>query len=227
MTAFRTQRPWLHGVRGALLFVAIGLWSHGIRVSPITTATIMSFTVPIFVLMLAPLLLHERVTWPMWLATLVGFGGILLVLRPSDWSLQPGTVLFMLAAALFGFLDVINKKYVTQEPMLCMLFYSNLVAAMLMIGPLVYNWQPPSQTTLLWLGVLGIGSNLVLFFILKAFALAHASTLAPLRYLELIISMGVGYLFFQELPSTSSCWGAALIIPSTLLIVYHQGRTEE
>ncbi len=226
-SSFKTQRPLLHVVRGGLLFAAIGLWSHGVKTSPITTATIMSFTVPIFVLLLAHIFLKEHVTWPMWAATLIGFLGITLVLQPSHCTYQPSALCFLLAAALFGTLDVINKKYVTQEPMHCMLFYSSLVATMLLAPPAAYGGPMPTGNTLLWLFALGIGSNLILYFVLKAFSWGSVSSLAPVRYLELLISMGAGYLFFQELPSESSYLGAAIIIPCTLFIVWYQSCKAE
>ncbi len=223
--AFTTHRPWLHIVRGGLLFAAISLWGHGVKETPITTATIMSFTVPIFVLLLAPIFLRERVTWPTWVATLIGFGGIVLVLQPSSWSCWGPSMFFVLAAGVFGLLDIINKKYVTQEPMLCMLFYSTLVATILLALPALYAGKIPAIHTLWWLVVLGIGSNLILYLLLRAFALTGVSSLAPFRYLELLISMGVGYLFFQELPDRNSYLGAAIIIPCTLFIVYYQSRS--
>jgi S-adenosylmethionine uptake transporter len=220
--SLKTHRPLLHVMRGVLLFVAIGLWSHGVKEAPITTATIMSFTVPIFVLLLAPIFLRERVTWPMWVATLVGFGGIVLVLQPSYWSFYGTSSCFVLAAGVFGLLDVINKKYVTQEPMLCMLFYSTLAATVLLALPAIYAGTMPPGHVVPWLLVLGITSNLILYLLLKAFMLTNISSLAPFRYLELLISMGVGRLFFQELPSRHSYLGAAMIIPCTLFIVYYQ-----
>jgi S-adenosylmethionine uptake transporter len=212
-------------MRGGLLFVAISLWSHGVKEAPITTAAIMSFTVPIFVLLLASIFLRERVTWPMWVATLIGFCGIVLVLQPSSWSCWGTSMLFLLAAGVFGLLDIINKKYVTQESVLCMLFYSTLVSTILLALPALYAGKMPTQQALWWLLVLGIGSNLILYFLLKASALASVSSLAPFRYLELLISMGVGYLFFQELPDSNHYLGAAIIIPCTLFIVYYQGRS--
>ncbi|MEM9417332.1 MAG: DMT family transporter [Bacteroidota bacterium] len=225
--SFVTYRPWLHVLRGGLLFAAISLWSHGVKAAPITTATLMSFTVPIFVLLLAPLFLQERVTRPMWLATLLGFGGIVLVLQPSYGSFHSAALYLVLAAFLFGLLDVVNKKYVTQEPMLCMLFYSNLVAALCLAWPALSTSSMPSPHALEWLLVLGVGSNLILYFLLRAFTLASASALAPFRYLELLISMGAGYVFFQELPTVHSYLGAAIIIPITLLIVYAQHQKME
>lgn len=220
--SFKTHRPLLHLGRGIILFIATNLWSQGVKVAPITTATIMSFTIPIFVLLLAPVLLQERITWPMWLATLVGFAGIILALQPQDRSLHAASLYFLLAAMLFGLLDIINKKYVTQEPTLCTLFYTTLVTAVLAALPAIHAWRTPTRHELLWLLALGGGSNLILYLLLRAFAIADASSLAPCRYLELLIAMGADYILFQELPHSHSYLGATLIILCTLFVGYHQ-----
>mmetsp|Transcript_9898 Transcript_9898/g.22860 ORF Transcript_9898/g.22860 Transcript_9898/m.22860 type:complete len:296 (-) Transcript_9898:1897-2784(-) len=225
--SFQTSHPWLHVIRGVLLVVAMGLWGRGVQEAPITTATLISFTVPIFVLLLAPVFLKERVTWPMWGATLLSFGGIVLVLQPSNGVFCSASVLFVLAASVFGLLDIINKKYVTKEPLLCMLFYPALTATVLLFLPAIYVGTMPPGHTWPWLLVLGIGNNLILYCLLKAFALTSVSSLAPFRYLELLISVGVGYLFFQELPHKNSYWGTLIIIPCTLFIVYNQRQGVE
>lgn len=219
---FKTHRPLLHLGRGTVLFIAMSLWIQGINASPITTATIISFTVPIFVLLLASILLHEPITWPMWLATLVGFVGTMLVLQPQDSNFHSASLYFLLAAMLFGLLDIINKKYVIQEPTLCTIFYTTLVAAVLAALPAIHVWRTPTGTELLWLLALGIGNNLILYLLLRAFVLADASSLAPLRYLQLFIALGIDHCFFQELPKSHSYLGATLIILSTLFVGYHR-----
>lgn len=222
--SFVTQRPWLHLLRGGLLFAAIGLWSQGLQTSPITTATLISFTIPIFVLVMAAVVLREQVPWPMWITTFMGFVGITCVLQPSGQVWHLTSLSFVAAAILFSLLDIINKRYVTHEPTLCMLFYATLTATLLLAWPAWGVWKAPTMAEVLWLLALGVGSNLILYFILRAFALASASSLAPFRYLELPLSAGLGYLLFQELPKASSYMGAAVIIPSTLLVVYYQSR---
>ena len=223
--AFITHRWTLHFFRGLFIFLAISLWGQGVKLAPITTATIMSFTVPIFVLVFTPIFLQERVTWPVWLATIGGFIGILLILQPTASSFNQGAIFFMIAAMLFGMLDVLNNKYVTQEPMLCMLFYSTVVAMVLVAYPAVRVWHTPSSRELMWLFALGLGSNLILYCLLRAFTFASVSSLAPFRYLELFISMAVGYLIFNELPEQPSYLGALIIIPATLFISYYKTRS--
>ncbi|MEM7383222.1 MAG: DMT family transporter [Bacteroidota bacterium] len=220
--SFKTHRPLLHLGRGTVLFIATSLWIQGVNVASITTATIMSFAVPIFVLLLAPILLQERITWPTWLATLVGFAGTMLALRPQASSFNSTSLYFLLASMLFGLLDIINKRYVAQEPTLCTLFHTTLVAAVLVALPASHVWRTPSRYELLWLLALGGGGNLILYLLLRAFAIAEASSLAPFRYLQLLIATGIDCFLFQELPKIHSYLGATLIILCTLFVGYQQ-----
>ena len=226
LASFKTQHIGLHIVRGVLFFVSMNLWSYGVQQTPIATATIVSFTTPLFVLFLAPFLLKERVTWPMWVATLLSFGGIFLALQPSR-SAFVSSFLLLSASALFGLLDVLNKKQINQESMLRMLFYSSFFAAILFALPMTYSLTLPRMHAVWWPLCLGIGNNLHLYCLLQAFTLASASSLAPFRYLELPLSVLLGYLLFQELPSNDIYLGAAVIVPCTLFTVYHQQSTSK
>ncbi len=225
---FKTRRLTLHIIRGILLFIGIYLWSYGLYIVPITTATIMSFTVPIFVLILAPIFLKERVTWSLWIATIIGFIGIIVTLQPDDWSLNNlVSFILVLASMLFGILDIMNKKYVTKESMLVMMFYPTLTSALLTILPTAYVWYTPTGSELALLLALGIGSNFLFYCLLKALSFIKVSVLAPFRYVELLISIGISYIVFHEAPSMNSYFGAAIIIPSTLFILYRQGFDEK
>ncbi|OIO60485.1 MAG: EamA family transporter [Verrucomicrobia bacterium CG_4_9_14_3_um_filter_43_20] len=224
--SFSTSRPGVHIMRGALLYGGIALWVYGLSIVPITVATVINFTIPIFVLILAIFFLSERVGWQRWIATIAGFAGVILVLQPSEGNFNPMTLLLLLSALMFAALDVTNKKFVVKETMLSMLFYSALVTMLLGLIPAINVWQAPTtQQWLLFFG-LGCGGNLLLFFLLKAFAAVDASALSPFRYFELVIAGITGYLFFQEVPAFMTLLGAVVIIPSTLFIVYYETKRE-
>ncbi len=223
--SFKTQRIGLHILRGFLLFCAMGFWSIGIQHSPLTIATIMSFTVPIFLLLLAPIFLKEKVRWPMWIVTMISFAGIVMAIqKPGTWSLNGYALFFVFAAILFAGLDIINKKFVDQEPLLCMLFYSSLAAAVFTFPPALYQWQWPTGSTFLLLLCLGLGGNLILYCLLKAFTLVQASFLAPFRYLEFLFSILASLLLFQETPSFNSYISACIIIPCAFYIILHKQK---
>ncbi len=227
-SSFKTQRISLHILRGLLLFIAMGCWSIGIKHSPLTIATIMSFTVPIFLLLFAPIFLKEKVTWQMWLATLFGFIGIIVaVQKPGIWSFNLYSLCFVMGAMLFAGLDIINKKFVNQEPLMCMLFYSSLASSLLTFFPALCVWQWPTAKFLLLLILLGIGGNLILYCLLKAFFLVKASFLAPFRYLEFIFSILASYFIFYEIPGLNSYISAIIIIPTAFFIVLQKNKQQK
>jgi S-adenosylmethionine uptake transporter len=217
---FRTKRVSIHIIRGSLLFFGISLWTLGVTTTPLTTVTIMSFTIPIIVLVLAPIFLKEKVTIDLWLSTLVCFIGVLVVLNPTGSNFDPKSLGLLLAALAFAALDIINKKIVSHESMLAMLFYSAMITSLLCAWPAFGVWVTPTLKELGILLVLGAGANLILFFILKAFTYVAASTLSPFRYLELVLSAALGYFIFAEGLDVNTILGCSLIIPATLYVSY-------
>ncbi|AXI23865.1 EamA-like transporter family protein [Cardinium endosymbiont of Sogatella furcifera] len=220
--SFKTQRPLLHLWRGLFLSVAMGLYAYSLTQMTMSSATVIGFTNPIFVLILARIFLKEKVAFPIWMATLLTCIGMALILRPTMYNSSSLSCIF--ATLVFASLDVINKKYVTCEPMLSMLFFSNLVASCCTLPVAYYYWQTPTLFELCFATLLGIGSNLILYFLLKALQQSTVASLAPMKYTEWLLSILLGYLFFQEWPTLSTCLGAAIIISSTCFIVYYQNR---
>jgi S-adenosylmethionine uptake transporter len=180
--------------------------------------------VPLFTLLLAVFFLNENIIWQRWVVTIIAFIGITITLKPHAADFNPKVLIFVLAAFAFAMLDIINKKFVIKESMISMLFYSAIVTAVLSTPLSAMYWQTPTISELLLLFVLGASANLILFFILKAFAFADATAIAPYRYVELIISAIVAYFVFGEIPEKSTMYGALIIIPSTLFIIYSEKK---
>ena len=128
--------------------------------------------------------------------------------------------MLVVSAFLFASLDVINKKFVSVESMISMLFYSNLFATLFSAVPGLYSWTTPDTKSLLLLFVLGGGANLILYCLLKSFSYIEVSAVSPYRYLELLFSITLGYMFFKEKFDTANWLGASVIIFSTLIMSY-------
>lgn len=221
----KTSNISIHFLRGVLLFFGIAAWTYGLSFVHVSTATVLSFSIPIFTLLMAVFFLDEKIIWQRWLVTFIGFIGILVTLQPYAEDFNPQVLIFIIAAISFAALDIINKKFVVQESMLAMLFYSSSSTALLSAPAAIYYWQTPCWHDLLLLFIMGAGSaNLLLYCILRAFSLLDATALAPYRYLELLISSTVGYWVFNALPPESSWYGAMILIPSTLFIIYSENR---
>lgn len=220
--ALKTSHIYIHITRGVLLFFSMTAWTYALSIAPVTTGTVISFAIPLFVLVLALFFLNENIIWQRWVVTIIGFIGILITLKPSADDFNPEVLIFVAAAVIFAIMDIINKKFVIKESMISMLFYPALVAAGLSFIPSVIYWQTPTIIELTLLFVLGASGNLILFFILKAFSSTDATAIAPYRYLELIISAISAYIIFGELPEQSTLYGALVLIPSTLFIIYSE-----
>ncbi|MCF8463028.1 MAG: DMT family transporter [Rickettsiaceae bacterium] len=221
--SIKTNNLFLQIARGVLLFFGMSSWMYSITIVPIATATIVNFSIPIFVLILARIFLKEKVTLLRWIVTLIGFVGIVTTLKLHDCC-SFDSIALVLGAIIFASLDVINKSVVSKESMLAMLFYSALISTLLAMPQAIISWQPLTIEHALLFLTLGIGANMILFCLLKAFSYTDASALAPYRYLELPISLLVGYILFNDSPDKYSILGAAMIIPSTFFIIYSEAQ---
>ena len=218
--SIKTNHIFVQITRGVLLFLAISAWIFGLQKSQIAVATTMGSTVPFFTLILAYFCLSERVIWQRWVATLIGFIGVIIVSSPFQDKISMISMIFVFAAFCFGCLDVINKKFVTKEGMICMLFYSALFTSIFAAYPAFYNWSTPNITQLVLLIILGINANLILYFLLKAFQYVDVSATAPYRYLEFAFAALAGFVLFNDIPTINTLIGAAVIIPATSIVMY-------
>ena len=246
-SSFKTKRPFVHVIRSALLFVAIFAWAGAVKVVPLALMSLYALTVPLFVLPMASAFLKERVGWQRTLATLLGFIGIFVTMVgsgsiPNDVlsvlqfpgsdsspntplltsATTTGTWLLLGSVMSFALSDIVNKKYVSKESDLSMLFYIALGTAGLSAFFVPSVWISPTASEYAYLLCLGAGGNLILFFLLKAFAATDVSSLAPFRYTELIFAGIFGYILYREIPSMWTLSGGLIIIIATASIAYYE-----
>ncbi len=227
-SGFHITPYWkVHFFRGGLLFVGMALWCYGLTIVQISTATTLVYSIPLFTLILSIPILKERVEKHRWIATGIGFIGVMIVLNPTSVSFNPAALSLIFSAFLFALLDVFNKKYVTKESMLYMLFYTAFFTMALSFVPAVINWRPITTAQLGWLLAIGCGANLLLYCLLKSLHYMEASALAPFRYLDFIVSTVFGFMFFGEIPTSQTCLGLLIIVPSTCFLVLRENRKEK
>jgi S-adenosylmethionine uptake transporter len=232
--SFRSKRLGVHTFRAILLYGAIVCWSVGVTMIPLAAVSTLALTVHIFVLPMAVVFLQEKVGWQRTLATLIGFCGILVVVIGGDSSdanfikdittFNNGTLYMICACVLFALSDIINKKMVVRESTLSMMFYIALGTTIFGVIPAYSVWMTPTLHEFAFLFLLGAGANLILFFLLKAFAATDVSALAPYRYVELLLAGVFGFLLFNEIPTIWTLIGAGIIVPATFAIAYYETK---
>ena len=229
LNSIQTSKIHIHMLRGFILSAAMSLWCYGIKFVPIATVTLMSLTVPMFTILMAAIFLREKISFEILIATFIGFTGSIMTLSSQNITFSLTAGIFIIASILFATLDILNKMLLnSKEKILPMIFYSNLFSAIFII--FIPNTLKEAFNVnfyeLVLLCVLGMGANLILFCIIKAFSKAPASFLAPIKYLELLMSITIGFLFFKEIISVNILIGGALIVLSSIIINHKiQGKT--
>jgi S-adenosylmethionine uptake transporter len=241
---FRSRYLGANCLRGLILFVGMFIWCYGLDVSQLNIACLINFTTPLFTLLLAAFILKEKIGRPRIIATIIGFLGVAVVLNPRTAPFPIATAaLFLISAAFFAVLDVLNKILVTRETTLASLFYTGFFtmlfsAAAVVIahcwgregvpfafGEFISGVFSVEISHILLLILLGIGANLLMFCILKSFSHVDISATAPFRYVELILASTFGYLFFGEKVSINAVLGAIIIIPSVIYLARYEAKT--
>jgi len=223
---FYTQNPHLHVWRAVLGVGAIGAWAYSVSLMPLSENTVIMFAEPLFFMPLAVFLLREKVDMARWLATSLGFIGILIIVQPGTEAFRAVAFIPVTSAILFALLDIVAKKMVSKEHTITMLFYFSLGTTIAGLIPLPFVWETPQLGELGLLFLLGIGANLIQVCLFCAFSATDASALMPFRYVEFIFSALLGFLLFYEIPTLTTLLGTGLIIASTFYISYVETRKE-
>ncbi|KJV57550.1 S-adenosylmethionine uptake transporter [Orientia chuto str. Dubai] len=216
----KTKKLKIHFLRGILLFFALSTWVYGLTITSVASMTIISFSIPAITLILANLVLNEDVKWYRWVATILGFIGVIIAMYPTKTVFDIRMIVLLLSAFIFSTLDIINKKFVNSESMISMLFYSSFFSTIVALPFTYHSWRSLNYIDLSLIFVLGSSANLILYFLLKSFSLVDSSAVAPYRYIELVLAAIAGFLFFNETVSHYIWLGGVVLIFSTTFIFY-------
>lgn len=220
----RARQPLMQGLRGVFSFVSWGLYYVGFVQLPLATATVLSFTSVLFVTALAGPLMGEHVGRRRWAATLLGFAGVLLVVRPGalpvGWPLAAS-----LGSAFFGAGIVLTTKALARtERTETIMLYIGLIATLgtLPLALPALAWHGWTNSACL-LGAALLGPAGMHLWI-NALRLADASAVAPISYTRLVFAAAAGALIFGEALDGWLLAGAALIVGSAVYITRQGGK---
>lgn len=211
-------------LRAAVGLISMLTWFYGITLVPLATATAVNFTAPLFATMGAALVLHEDVRLRRWAAVVVGFCGVLVIMRPTRSSID-FNVLLILASAGAAALNNITVKYLVRSERpntIVALFVVYLTPLSLLPALLVWQW--PDLPTLGWLAGLGIIGTLAHLSVARAYTLADASACAPYEFVRLPYAALIGYLMFGEVSDLWTWVGAAIIAAAAIYVAYREAH---
>ncbi|GHE21355.1 DMT family transporter [Halomonas urumqiensis] len=221
----RTRRPGVHLLRGLIYTGTMVCFVIGLTLLPLAEATAIAFVAPMFVTLLSVPLLGERIEWPVLAASLVGFLGVLVVVRPGGEAFHPGSLVLVGAALFYALMMITARRYGGRESLWAMVFYMTLVPLVITAASLPWVWQAPTAwhwPGFIASGIFGVGATA---FITLAFRHAPAAIAAPFDYTAMLWAVLLGWWFWGEMPDIWVFVGSALIIGSGLAIAYREGRT--
>jgi drug/metabolite transporter (DMT)-like permease len=216
LPALRTRRLKTHVVRAFTGLAAMLSWFSALSLMPVAEATALSFT--------APVILGETVRLRRWSATLIGFVGALVILRPGVAEFSWPAVLALVAAALMAVSALFIKSLSRDDSPTAIAFHMALMMTPLSLLPALMVWEMPSPEMLGWLVVLGATATVAHLGLNLAFAAADASAVLPYDFIRLPVAAALAYLAFGELPDAFTWIGAGVIFAATLYITHREAR---
>lgn len=221
---YKTRRPGLQTLRAAFLFGATVLNFTALHYLQLAETAAISFAAPLIVTALAGPVLGE---WPgirRWMAVLVGFVGVLVIVQPGADTFQPAALWSVAAAFCFAAYNLTTRMLSLTENPAGMLVYGSLfgMVALTPIMPFVEPVWPPTWLVAMALLFTGIFSTIGHLLVIKAHALAPAAVLAPFQYTQILWMPLMGFIIFSDVPGAYTLVGAAIVIASGLYVLYRE-----
>jgi len=224
---WRMPSPGLQWLRGLALSIASVSMFTALGLMPLAEATTITFTQPLITALLAALLLGERLRPAAIVATLVGFAGVMLVLRPNLAEIGLPALLPLLAAGMTALLMIANRASVGIASAWAMQAYIAMTAAVLLIaatlighlsGAAGFRVEWPAWHVLARCALVAVSATIGHWLVYMGTARAGAATVAPMTYGQLIAAVLLGWVFFGEMPDAVALLGAAIIVGSGLYL---------
>ena len=220
-SVLKSDRPFGHFWRSFFGATSLLAGMYAIHHLLLADATVLTFTIPLWSIILAALFLGERVRLKRSLATFIGFAGVILVVKPQS-GIEPATLVALLAAILASCAITTMKDLTRTEPSNRIVFYFLLYGTIILGIPTLYIFQIPTMTEWLWLGLLGFFGSTGQYCLTQAYAAGDMTIIAPLDFTRVIVAGIIGYLIFDEIPDAWACTGAIIVISACAFIVHRE-----
>jgi len=222
----RFDRFGAHFIRNICHFTGQNLWFYAVAVIPLAQVFALEFTSPLWVALLAPLILGEKMTWFRGLAAVLGFTGILIVARPTVGGFEIGLAAAAVAALFFALTNMLTKRLTRDNSITSILFF--LTTIQLVFGLLTAGFDgdiaPPTADSALFLVLVGCAGLLAHFCLTNALAIAPATVVVPLDFARLPVIAIIAMVLYNEPLEIWVFVGAAVIFAANYLNIWNETR---
>lgn len=213
-----TKKIHVHFLRGAINAAALFFWFNALVLSPLAEVSAIGNSAPIFATLLAILLLKEKIFFKRILAIILGFIGVLMIVKPGNLQIEIGYYYALIAAVLWGFLVIFLKNLSKTENFFSVIFYFQLFL-FVFFGIFFYKEiEVINQNNFFWLLAMAVFGNLSQLFYFQALKYKDVTYVTPFEYLRFVIITILAIIFFNENPTLSTYLGSLVIFVGMLII---------
>jgi len=221
----RTRHLRWHLLRGLMFCTMTGINFWALQYLLLTVTASIFFLVPILIALMSAPLLGERIDARRWIAILIGFAGVLVVVRPGSAAFHPAMLLSLANAVIYAAFNLMTRKLAAYDSPETIQYLPALVASVVLAPFALAAWESP-HGALEWsvLCLMGVFGGVGHYLLAMAHRYAPASTLAPFLYQQILYMAAFGYLVFGSVPDPAVWVGAAIVIASGLYLFSRERR---
>jgi len=216
-----------HFLRAILGLPAMLLYFSALVLLPIEKLTAISFVVPLIVTILAVFFLGEKIYIYRTLALILGFSGMLVIIRPGFVDISIGVYMVLFSALLWSINIIITKKISKDDSAITILAYQSIFMSLLSFFIVLFFWEMPSLKTFIYLILAAMCGTVLHLTLNHAFKLVDVSMTQPYSFLNLVFASIIGYFVFDEIPDLFTWIGALIIFTGVLIISYREMKLDK
>jgi drug/metabolite transporter (DMT)-like permease len=222
----RDARAWVCLGRGCLAVACFVLFLAALPLMPLTDIFAIVMAAPLLIAVLSALVLKESVGFRRWMAILVGFSAVLVMVRPAGGVSPPGALLVVGSVVTYSFAMILTRRLGSTESAGAMTFYSALVFLAVGLIAAPFTWIQPTPTGMLLMAATGLLAGCAQYCLTEAFRIAPPSVVAPFEYTSLLWAMLLGFLVWGDVPTTLVLVSAAVVIVSGIYVLHDEKATQ-
>ncbi len=224
LAGLATPNIKMHGLRAVVQLGGQASWIYGVALLTLAKITALEFTVPLWAALLAAPLLGERLQRHKLIATIGGFVGVMIILRPGMVALSAPAMVVLMGSVFYALSGIFVKYLTRTDSPQIIVFYMNLIQLPIGLIPALFVWVTPSWADVPWILVWGFSGLFAHYTMARALKLADISLVYPLDFLRLPFMALIGYLFYAELLDPWIALGAVIIFGANYYSVRQESR---
>lgn len=221
----KTKKIKLYLSRAVIGLGAMMCWFYALSLVPVSEATALSFTTPLFTALGAIFILKEKYNTARILALIVGFIGAIIILKPGFKNFDPNSLFVIATATFWAFSSMLIKTLSKTEVPQVIVFYMVSIMSVLSIPLALIFWKTPDLNQFLWLIALGFVANQFQITLSRAYAKSDLTLLMPFDFARLIFVSIIAYFAFNEIVEITSIIGTVIILLSSIYVLRHERKS--